>query len=750
MKYYIPLSSLNLDNILQAESISPVSFYEKRETGYKSFEVLPQLRGIDPIVLFKRPVYIPINDNRYNFPILIEIEDESQLTDSSVLDYEEGIILYYNTLKITPYNCRIFFFSENEYKLTTINTKDNKSAKYYTKYQIYPTINILEELIEIPIIKPASYQLSFKKNNETEYDKNKGIAYSYLLGQSLSLSSELAYQKWLTQELYNTFAGIKAFINSNEEIPQTYLNKFKDQYETYKKIDQIESKNQSLFKASLLEEVSQYEIDPNNLINLLNLWDKDIWNFIINKLSYRYKASLLPVLSDSPSFTDLTHIMNEVENHTITSIESYKENVPKPNLNSLKLESSVISLEGKYILNIVIKYIIDSKLTPEKLSSNRAGILTKIINIIRDFFISNLGYTEEQWMEDPHRKYALKLYNYLIDYKNNFYLNDALNLTFGTEFLTIAAFILRGESYDSYIKYLSKHQVVDYSLPLALWGALCGYMEMNRTILYDFLTDEVYETVYKFLNGTDIYKANFKNLTSNIENSDCTPINDSIRLEDYLFVLKRAKVQSVYTKLSNNLSKEFISLNDIDDILKTSGKRQFSYCQKAKQIFISIAQKDYEELRKMISPKKEWPKVFELLKKDLGSTDVTTQANDTSALIIQNNDEKPSVLEKNNKRDETILDSILLQKGVLLNEVLIFISDPETRKQVTKDINWFVDNYGNPQSKYYKNALKSNHNIIKNLEKNFLNKSRSYSSMIYELYVPIDKIIEHLKKKYDN
>ena len=163
MKYYIPTSSLNLDNILQAESISPYSFYAQRKSGYRSIEVLSEFRTIDYLLLFKKPIRFTINDpNRYNFPMLIEIEDDMQLKD--LRDIGKGVYVYSETLYLTPWNCRIFFFSEEAYNLTTINTKNNKSIKFYNKYQIISTVKSLH-LEEIPQISCEEIGANTVKSN---------------------------------------------------------------------------------------------------------------------------------------------------------------------------------------------------------------------------------------------------------------------------------------------------------------------------------------------------------------------------------------------------------------------------------------------------------------------------------------------------------------------------------------------------------------------------------------------------------
>ena len=82
MKFYIPTSSLNMDNLLQSECILPISHYVQRLSGYKLYEQIEELRPFNAIVLFKYPVQFTINDvGRYNYPVLIEFEDDVQTQD---------------------------------------------------------------------------------------------------------------------------------------------------------------------------------------------------------------------------------------------------------------------------------------------------------------------------------------------------------------------------------------------------------------------------------------------------------------------------------------------------------------------------------------------------------------------------------------------------------------------------------------------------------------------------------------------
>ena len=84
MKYYIALSSLNIDNILSSESISPHSFYEKRDFGYRSFQKIQNITLQNDILLFSQLPYFTIQDaDNENYPMVIEIEDDKQLNKKS-------------------------------------------------------------------------------------------------------------------------------------------------------------------------------------------------------------------------------------------------------------------------------------------------------------------------------------------------------------------------------------------------------------------------------------------------------------------------------------------------------------------------------------------------------------------------------------------------------------------------------------------------------------------------------------------
>lgn len=119
MKYYIPTTSLNFNNILSTESLSPKAFYDKRGFGYSRWFTVEE-NCIEYVTLlydaphmFKRPIS-DIEDH----PMLLEIDTDeifNQLQRGYSIQIEPYISilgrlnLSFSVKKTErlPYHCRI-------------------------------------------------------------------------------------------------------------------------------------------------------------------------------------------------------------------------------------------------------------------------------------------------------------------------------------------------------------------------------------------------------------------------------------------------------------------------------------------------------------------------------------------------------------------------------------------------------------------------------------------------------------------
>ena len=95
MKYYIPTTTLNIDNILSTESISPQAYYAKRKFKPNYFERIPFLVHNDVILLFSKvPSFSLTRDEIEQYPIVLEFEDDQQIHDCEIVCSCEDFSVY--------------------------------------------------------------------------------------------------------------------------------------------------------------------------------------------------------------------------------------------------------------------------------------------------------------------------------------------------------------------------------------------------------------------------------------------------------------------------------------------------------------------------------------------------------------------------------------------------------------------------------------------------------------------------------
>lgn len=381
MKFYIATSNLNLDNILQSECILPPIHYSRRCSGYKTYEQLDELRSIESIVLFKYPVRFNINDmGRYNFPMLIEFEDDSQTCDFSDKEIQSGVCLCGHRLNITPKNCRIYFFNERAYKLTLVNTQSSKAIKYYNEYKIYPSTSMLK-LEDMPIIKSSANEIS--KFEDNILDKQKGLLYAFLLGNKMSVNRNLAKQLRITQELYNILTNLIS-TPSNYNIFSIHLSSL---INDYKDVDPIESNYSELFYTNFDNAIGKrFLFLKGCLVDFLK--KIDCWDMVFEALCKKWNCSFLPDISKLRTENDFSFLRNEIERRTRVTQSEYSKTIPNENLSNIHISGDHVTYSDAKLINVVIKHIIENSVTPEILSAKRMefymAVMTEIVSILKD------------------------------------------------------------------------------------------------------------------------------------------------------------------------------------------------------------------------------------------------------------------------------------------------------------------------------------------------------------------------------
>lgn len=772
MKYYIPTSSLNLDNILQAECISPESFYAQRLSGYRYFEQLDKLRPFRQIILFNSPISFTINDpDRYNYPVLIEFEGTNQ--DQDFISVEESFYLCNHTIQITPSNCRIFFFSESAYNLTIVNTKSNKTIKYFEKYLVYPSFpfrNVYELKISTNI---PSIELGI--NEETFNDKAKGALYAWMLGLKSSVKQELATKINLAQSLYNILTSLM----KNPDSFSRFKSNLDSLIEQFKSVDEIEKINEQIYKVNFQKELGpRFGFLKSCFIHVLKKWD--CWDYVNAKLCDKWNCSFLPDTKDLISSQDFLALRTEIENRTKKSLASYQSKIDFTDLSKVSISNFSVTISTAPLVSIALKCIIDNKWTCEYLMANRIEAYKVLMSNVVAYLKNNMG--EESWDNSKERTYINELYAFLYDSSRSFKLNFP-----NKELEAISAFLVRGNSYSDIVSYLKINEIGDYTLPLVLWGALSGYMDMNRDYLEGILSESVYNKVYRMLFGVECSVLSAE-IDTKISSADSvTVVNEIFPKETfddsgYMFLLQILKFKN-----PENFVKKLLALNtkerlnikqSLDLILSTKEyKRANVQCVNAKGAYELIENKENREFldKKMLDLKLS-QKVqiqileyfgYEVAKKTTKNKKTKSEGLSQNLFSHQteqlNDINRPKNISDENRKNNS---AAILSKGLIsMHRTWIpvcssFISDDASKKRFSEDLEWFINNhyehYYNKKKErkngvYYGKDL-SNDKVIERLKIYLERKLQVNPSwpQIADAYrkVPISKIIDYLTKNY--
>ena len=448
-------------------------------------------------------------------------EDEYQSNDFEKL--QEGVYVCNHAVQITPSNCRVYFFSQKAYDLTLINTKSDKSIKFFKKYTILPGTFGLKTTPFPELSIPNSNPLPC----EDKYvDKQKGAMYAYLLGQKLSLSADLASLLKLDQEIYNILTSLIA----TPSLSSTFDIKLSKLVEDYKKIDSIEKGNLKVFNEGLDNALGErFKFLKGCFIDVLK--KLGLWPICLESLCKKWSCHLLPNTDVLFSSSDYTMFRGDIERRTAINIEKHQSNI-KESLQGISVNGYNVVIENMNLVNKAIEFIIGNDLTPEALSAHRMDIYMGIMQAIVPTIKISVG--EDNWNTSVERNYINCLHAHIEDPVVPFDINSINN----EELKAIACFILRGHSFSDLTALLKLNAIEDYRASLVLWGTLCGYYGMNRDSLQLVLSDENYKKVYKKLFGKELGK---------ITNIQIPPMSQAsteegvFNVEDYKFLLEKFK-----------------------------------------------------------------------------------------------------------------------------------------------------------------------------------------------------------------
>ncbi|OUP34609.1 hypothetical protein [Bacteroides sp. An19] len=496
MRKYIATSSLNLENILSTESISPYSFYKMRSFGYQNFVQLDILKNIDCILLFSEIPYFYIEDSqRENNPMIIQIDDDQQLSDIKEIGAFSNckIYAYTKTIHINPVSAAFLFFTDKARILSYQNCLDSKMCKlvdYFKLQSINPSYFKLEDLVNN--IKSSLYSNPNLVHEDNQYNRIKGFIYGYFIGKIKSISSNTAKMLTIQKRIYDIVASIKNNDGQGSTNLQKELINLDKEYTT---LDPNIIRSKELWN----KEIEKYGLIVDNLNKFLR--DYNMESYCKHSFCNRKGITLRQVLSEYQPW-ELEEYSNKMLSH-IHSLMAHDNKNAKEKLDlcscmdvnpDYSLAMMTIEDAQNTLFNKILSHIVWNNIIPnlDSLRVHRFEIVTNIVQIISQI-IENEG---KEWKGSAEQLYFHHLRQNIKDF-TPFNLLEIDNVVLQS----LAAFLLKGEDFNALIDYLESTAMPAYQYAIALWGATLGYIQIPRSIIASSMNNDDFMKLYK-----DAYK----------------------------------------------------------------------------------------------------------------------------------------------------------------------------------------------------------------------------------------------------
>lgn len=767
MKYYIPTSSLNFNNILSTESISPKVFYEKRGFGYSRWWSIEE-NNIENITLlfdsphkFERP-----SSDMEDHEMLIEIS-----TDDEYRKLTDGVYYSDKTIYLNPWQTKIYFFSDSVKKIVLSLSDSSLETKMVRLYQRQMIVTSFDG--KYPIIQDGINVNVEDTNRYIEEDyiinKMKGLLYGYYIGANLSSTKEQIQKLDSLREIQNIFSSI---ISSYDRVPsQSQRNRLNGLFEFLE--------HQQPIFLDLEKEVGSQEI-VNRIFD------------VFKRHGYFFQTI------DRNSL--ITGLQSDAEHNP--SIIWIKKEISKAN-GLVESSKKLLNPEDAEIIVSSRDKLVSQKNISDELM---AKLFVYWVNnvLCSDSFNGKVNSVKES-LSDEITKAAKNIVG--ADWDNSpirTYLNQLRRHVRGEEFnqewdngllSSMAAVLIKGDEWEQLLHFMQNKGMFDYRLAYAMYGVLNGFANMTR----DF-TDLLLNKQYNYLSGVycEFYGQLHEKRISYMTIRDNVTKNDSNKESDMgsAFAQKtqnmsidqwRKDIRSfAETVIKRNKQK---LLNSLEEALNQNGENQDYF------IFMTMLN-DFEGWRPgKNGPNASWKRMQEYYAPDYDQRigkgtkrNETSKNNDTyertlfdmpENSIQQLRDTCKNVLPRieskhGNKHSEKDDKKFLTTNSPSLKEVSILkdtswiedcasmITNTKASKQFITDMEWFVKNHrelyydkkrNNMVCGHYWGHDTSNNRVLERLRVHMENKLTPKTEKMKWLAgiytnIPINKIMDHLHKIY--
>lgn len=633
-KFYIPTSTLNFNNILSSESISPKAFYEKREFGYSRWAAIPENPFANATALYDNSCYFerPKSDIE-DHPLLIEV-----LLDETRLKQAEGFWYCDQTIYLAPTTTRFLFYTETDRTITLSMSESSLETKLVGLYsRRIQTIQKPTELYKpISLGEPCGLnEQEIEKDVKT--NKMKGVLYGYYIGSLLSSDSDSVKYLNVLKEIHNIFAAI---LSSFEKRPTEYQNERLDALFDYLNEQNSDFKNLYEIISSLTDNKSK---------------TKKVWSWIFDKQKYLKNEDKSVWLSYLQYATENDNKENQAMAWIKSNITEAKRRI-YANRHLLSpddgeivvMDNRVSSLKNSNITNEVEDCLCISWLNETLSDKNTNGkISTYKEELAKNLTLKAKDIYQDSWENCQTRTYLNDLRRHIAGAEFKHEWNNGL-------LSSIAAVIIAGDDWEKLLAFVQSKGMTDYRLVFAFYGTLNGFANLTRDFTALLFRQEtnyirsVYKEFYGQLLGEDLPERT-EETASIVENMQVV-IKQGTQKENYVEVLPVVKAIEGHPKYSKKKHGKFVEL------------------------IIEKKIANWDKIKKL-SKGKDWAAIIE----DLSRTSTMTEP-----VLFDENDMHP------------IGQYFYCDKNVWYH-IEPLISNPTAKKELKDDLDWFQSTFAKPK-----------------------------------------------------
>lgn len=588
-KLYIPTTTLNYNNILSSESISPAAFYDKRHFGYHRWFSVEENKNDNCVLLYEHLCSFVRPSNGFeDHPMVVEV----QLNEDALQHYNEGILYSDKTIYLDPWHARFIFFSDRDMQTALSMSEGSLETKMVKLYKKLSRV----EKPQNSYIQPPFKEVPLN-NEEVEKDikhnKMKGLLYGYYIGALLSSSKEYVERLTDLREIRNIFVAVVS--NPNHNITDNQRERLDLLFE---KIKACEPEMINRRK----EETKLYELLKNIAPDKDRKLFQPVYDFHFGgkevRLSYDKYQLIYGLKSGgekNPSLTWINNKINTLERQHNKTLLSPQEEEIKANDKEV-VDIKVIKKEdGVLLFKNWCNLIFSLSKYNGKISTFNSDLSNQITLMAKEIYQSN-------WNDDnPVRVFLNKLRRHIagegfdVKWDNNGLL------------YSVAAVLTNGDEWDKLLYFMQSKGMFDYRLAFAMYGELNGFANLTR----DF-TDILFECGRDYI--SEVYKHFYKQLLGK-------------ELDGIMDMPEIQFIQQSQPNQSNTEKKEECLADIVDRIIKEHSRVKISERERTKineqkilsltgEQFIKLIDNDMDNLKqgifphlqKVLFPEYEYPK----------------------------------------------------------------------------------------------------------------------------------------------